>query len=95
MNRGSLIAYIKTNGVYPNIAEDVETKFETTNYELNRPLPKGKDKKVVNVMTNELGGKTIKEFDRLGAKGYSYLINYDSEEQNARDAKQSKIMKIV
>ena len=30
---------------YKDIAEDVETRFGTSNYELDRPLPKGKNKK--------------------------------------------------
>ena len=37
----SFILYIKTD-IYKDIAEDVETRFDTSNYELDRPLPKGK-----------------------------------------------------
>ena len=40
MNTGSFIVYINTNNIYKDIAEDVETKFDTLNYELDRPLPK-------------------------------------------------------
>ena len=36
------ILYIKTNDIYKDIAEDVETRFDTSSYELDRPLPKGK-----------------------------------------------------
>ena len=36
------IIYVKTNGIYKDIAEDVETRFYTLNYELDRPFPKGK-----------------------------------------------------
>ena len=35
------IVYIKINDIYKNIAEDIETRFVTSNYELDRPLPKG------------------------------------------------------
>ena len=38
------IVYIKTDGIYKDIAEDVETRFDTSNYELDRSLPKGKKK---------------------------------------------------
>ena len=38
----SFAVYIKTGDIYKDIAEDVETKFDTSNYELDRPLPKGK-----------------------------------------------------
>ena len=33
--------YIKTDDTYKDIAEDVETRFYASNYELDRPLPKG------------------------------------------------------
>ena len=35
MDTGSFIVYIKTDDVYKNIAEDVETRFDTSNYELD------------------------------------------------------------
>ena len=38
------IVYIKTDDIYKDITQDVETKFDTSNYELNRPLLKGKNK---------------------------------------------------
>ena len=34
-------------------------RFDTSNYQLNRPLPKGKNKKVIGLMKNKLGGITI------------------------------------
>ena len=40
MNADSFIVYLKTNEIYKDIAEDVESRFETSNYELDRPLPK-------------------------------------------------------
>ena len=39
-----LIAQIKTEDVEKDIAEGIETRFDTSNFELNRPLPKGKNK---------------------------------------------------
>ena len=41
----SFIVYIKTDDIYKDIAEDVETRCETSSYELDRPLPKRKIKK--------------------------------------------------
>ena len=41
----SFIVYIKTSNVQKDIAEE-ETRFKTSNYELHRPLPTGKDKKL-------------------------------------------------
>ena len=34
----SFIVCIKTNDIYKDIVEDVETRFDTSNYELDRPL---------------------------------------------------------
>ena len=39
------IVYTKTDDIYKDIAQDVETRFDTSNYELDRPLLKGKSKK--------------------------------------------------
>ena len=36
----SFIVYIKTDDIYKDIAEDVGTRFDTSDYELDRPLPK-------------------------------------------------------
>ena len=72
MDINSFIAYIKTDDIYKDIAEDTETRFDTSNYDLNRPLSKEKSKKVIRVMQNELGRKIMKEFAGLRAKIYSY-----------------------
>ena len=44
MDANSFTVHVKT-GIYKNIAEDVETRFDTLNYELDRPFPKEKNKK--------------------------------------------------
>ena len=49
--------YIKADDIYKDIAEDIETRFDTSNYELDKSLPKGKTKKVIGLMKDELGGK--------------------------------------
>ena len=41
----SFIAYIKSEDIYVHIANDAETWFNTSNYKLERPLPKGKNEK--------------------------------------------------
>ena len=45
MDSNSFIVHIKTYDIYKDIAKDVETRFDTSNYELDRSLPKGKIKK--------------------------------------------------
>ena len=45
MDTDTSINYIKTEDVYGDIADDVEKRFDTSNYETDRPLPIGKNKK--------------------------------------------------
>ena len=71
----------KTEDIFKDIEEDVETRFDTSNYELNRPLLKVKNKKVICGMKVELGGKIMKEFVGLRAKACSYLIDDGSEDK--------------
>ena len=54
MDTDSFIMNIKTEDFYKDIANDVEKRFDTSNYELDRPLPTGKNKKVVGLMKDEL-----------------------------------------
>ena len=50
-------------------------KFDTSNYEVNRPLPTRKNKKVIGLMKVELSGKIMTEFVALRPKTYSYLMD--------------------
>ena len=59
MDTDSFIVYIKTDDIYKYIAEDVETRFDTSNYEIDRLLATGKNKKVIGLMKDELGGKIM------------------------------------
>ena len=69
MDTGSFIAYIETEYIYQNIAEDVETRSETSNYEFHMPLQKiVENKKIIGLMEDELGGKIIIKFVELRAK---------------------------
>ena len=68
MDTDSSIVYIKIDDIYKDIAEDVETRFDTSNFEIDRPLPKEKNKKVIGIMKDELGGQIMKEFVELRAK---------------------------
>ena len=52
---------MKTEDFYKDIADDVEKRFDTSNYEVGRPLPKGKNIKVIGLMKDELGGRIITE----------------------------------
>ena len=84
MDTDSFIVYIKTDDIYKDIGEDVETRFDTSNYALNRPLPKGNNKKVIGLMKDELGGKVMKEFIGLRTKTYSYLTDDGREKKKSK-----------
>ena len=75
MDTDNFVMNIKTNDFYRDIANDVESRFDTSNYEVNRPLLTGKNKKVIGLMKDELGGKIITEFVTLRPKTYSYLTD--------------------
>ena len=89
----SLIIYIKTEDFYKDIANDVEKWFDTSNYDEDdgRPLPIGKNKKVIGLFNDELGGKIMIEFIELRAKTYVYLMNDNTEEKKAKRTKNCEI----
>ena len=71
LDTDSLIAYVTTNDVYKCIAENIETRFDNSNFELGRPLPQGKNRKVIGLTKDGLGRRIMKEFFALKAKTYS------------------------
>ena len=95
MDTDSFIMNIKTNHFYKDISDDVECKFDTSNYEGKRPLPIGKNKKVIGLMKDELGGKIITEFIALRPKTYSHLTDNDKIDKNAKRTKKCVIKKMI
>ena len=59
MDTDSLIYDIKTEDFCKDIADDVENRFDTSGYRNygSRPLPVRKNKKVMELMKDELGGR--------------------------------------
>ena len=74
---------------FEDISNDVEEWYDTSNYDENdkRPLPIGKNKKVIGLFKDELGGRIMKEFCALRAKTYSYLMDDDSEVKKCKGTK--------
>ena len=95
MDTDSFIMNIKTNDFYEDIAIDAENRFDTSNYEVNRPLPMGKNKKIIGLMKDELGGKIITEFVTLRPKTYSYLTDEGKEDEKAKGTKKCIIKKMI
>ena len=71
MDTDSFIIHIKTEDFYEDIANDVEKQFDLSNYDENdkRLLPIGKNKKVIGLFKDELGGKIMNEFIGLRGNG--------------------------
>ena len=91
MDTDSFIIYIKTEDFYKDIAGDVECKFDKSNYEVDIPLPTGKNKKVIGLMKDELGGKIMTEFVALRPKTYSYLTDDCEEDKKTKGTKKCVI----
>ena len=91
----SLVMNIKTNDVYKDIAQDAQKRFDTSNYTFDRPLPKGRNKKVTGLMKDELGGGIITEFVVLRPNTYSYITNDFIEMKNAKGTKKCVVKKIL
>ena len=69
----------------------LKKRFDTSNYEVNRPLPTGKNKKVIGLMKDELEGKIMTEFVALRPKAYSYLTDDCKEDKKAKGTKKCVI----
>ena len=91
MDIDSFIMHIKTEDFYRDIANDVEKRFDTSNYECDRPLPKAKNEKVIGLMKDKLGGKIMTEFVALRPKTYSYLTDDCKEDKKAKRKKKCVI----
>ena len=79
--------HIKIKNVYEDIANDIEKRFDTSNYESAKPLPRRKNKKVIRLMKDELGSKIMTELLGLRPKTYSSLIDDGSEDKKAKGTK--------
>ena len=87
----NFITHIKTEDIYKDIANDVEKRFDTSNCECDTPLPTRKNKKVIGLMKDELGGKIMTEFVALRSKTYSYLTDDCKEDKKAKGTKKCVI----
>ena len=81
MDTDGFIIHIIIEDFFEDISNDVESGYDTSNYDENdkRPLPLGKNKKVIGLFKDELGGRIIKEFRPLRTKTYSFLMDDDSD----------------
>ena len=94
MDTDSLIYSICTEDFYANIADDVEARFDTSGYVPDRPLPVGKNKKVIGLMKDKLGGEIMREFVSLRPKMYSYKVG-NSEPKKCKGIKRCVVKKTI
>ena len=94
MDTDSYVYDIKTEDFYKDIAEDIEARFDTSGYSNNRPLPVGKNKKVIGLMKDELGGEIMREFISLRPKMYCYKVG-KSEPKKCKGIKKCVVKKTI
>ena len=85
MDAKSFTVYIKTKDIYIDIAKDVERRFDTSKYELETPLSRGK--KVIGLMKDGVSGTIMTEFAAWRPKIYGYLLDNRDENKKAKDKK--------
>ena len=95
MDTDSLVYEIKTGDFYADIVDDVRARFDTSGYCPNRPLPIGLNKKVIELMKDELGGAIMTEFVALRPKFYSYKKLDGSEDKKCRGIKKCVVKKTL
>ena len=91
----SLVYNFKTEDFYEDIAPDVETRFDTSgkSKEDARPLPIGLNKKVIELMKDELGGKIMTERVALRPKLYAYRKLDGVEDKKCKGIKKCVVKK--
>ena len=93
MDTDSLVYDIQTEDFYADIANDIIERFDTSDYDVMRPLPIGKNK-VIGIMKDEPGGKIMTEFIALRPKSYAYKYN-SKEEKKCKRIKKCVVKKTL
>ena len=93
----SLVYNIKTEHFYADIADDVETRFDTSGYNKKdaRPLPIGKNKKVLGLMKDELRRAIMTGLVAVGPELYSYKVLGGSEDKKCKEIKKCVVKKTL
>ena len=69
---------------FADLARDAEERLDTSNSQVERPLVMSKNKKVVVLIKDELGGKIMKEIVALRSNMYTYLTDEDHVDKKQR-----------
>ena len=94
----SLIYEIKTDDFYKDISEDVESKFDTSEFNKDYPavvssvkFKVGRNKKVIGMFKLETAGKQIEEFVDIRSKLYSYKL-HEKEHKKCKRVKRNVVV---
>ena len=92
----SLAYELKTEDFYADIADDVDARFDTSEYPKDHPsgIKTGVNKKVIGLMKDEASGKQIEEFVGLRSKLYSYKMAGD-DHKKCKGVKKSVVKKTI
>ena len=95
MDTDNFIVHIETEDFYEDIASNVDKWFDTSAYneDNNRPLPIGKNKKVIGKFKDEMNGKIMIENYNARAKTYAFKLDDDKETKRAKGTKKCVIKK--
>ena len=95
MDTDSFVVNIKTKDFYKDISQDVNKRFDTSNYTFDRPLPTGINKKLIDLMKDEFGGDIITKFVALRPKAYLYVTNNFIKMKKAKGTKKCAVNKML
>ena len=97
MDTDIFVIHIKTEDFYKDIAGDIKSWLDTSNYAEadKRPFPTGENKKLIDMFKDGLGEKIITELCALRAKVYAYKLDDDTEMKKAKRTKKSVIKREI
>ena len=94
MNTDSLIYDIETDDFYKDIADNIDSSFDTSGYVPDGPLPVGKNKKIIGLMKDELGGGIMKKSVTLRPEMYAHKVG-SSESKKCKGIKKCVVKKTI
>ena len=91
MDKDSFIVYIKTDDIIKKLQKMLRIDLILQIINQTDHYLKEKNKKVIGLMKDELGGQIMKEFAGLRPKTFSYLNDNNKDDKKARDTKKDVI----
>ena len=95
MHTDNFLVYVKAEDIHADIGQDIETRFDTSNYDVQRPLPISKNKKVRNLIKGELVDKIMKNFIALRPILLTSLTNDGYIDKKAKGTKKCVIKREI